>query len=122
MKEGAEAGELEGDEAFLRSSRGLLRFYGAVLQYHDLPAAWHYVACFGNTMPANVFTGTALVAFLETAGYTLHQRFRRQFVKLLEARSLPMTCPCRRPRARSCHFRSIDRHKTIAMGLPCHLV
>jgi hypothetical protein len=36
-------------------------------------------------VPANAITGTALVAFLETAGYALRGCFGRQFEKLLEA-------------------------------------
>ena len=86
IKEGPEEGALESEDAFIRNTRGLLRFYGAVLQYSDTQQAWRYVASFVNTMPANVYTGTALVAFLETAGFALGQRFGRQFQKLLQAR------------------------------------
>jgi hypothetical protein len=84
VKDGPEEGHMESEDVFVRQTRGLVRFYGAVLQYHDVPAAWHYIACFANTMPANIFTGTALVAFLETAGYALSVRYGRQFTKLLQ--------------------------------------
>jgi GLE1-like protein len=87
IKEGEQEGQLEGDDAFIKHTRGLLRFYGTVLQYQDLPQAWTFVASFVNQMPANVYTGTALVAFLETAGFALSQRCGRQFIKLLQVRA-----------------------------------
>ena len=87
VTEGEHAGKLESEDAFLKHTKGLLRFYGAVLQYHDPGQAWHYVACFANTQPPNAFTSTAIVAFLETAGFALSQRFRHQFSKLLRVRA-----------------------------------
>ena len=80
-----EGAQLEDTESFIHQTTGLLRFYGAVLQYYDLPHAWTFVASFANSIPANVVTGTALVAFLETAGYALQRQYGRQFSKMLRA-------------------------------------
>jgi hypothetical protein len=85
LEGGSGSTEYEDTETFLRGTRGLLRFYGSVLQYCDLQRAWAFVASFANSVPANVMTGTALVAFLETAGHALNCRFGRQFQKLLDA-------------------------------------
>lgn len=78
-------GQLEPMEVFLDRLKGTLRFYGALLQSRAeyLPRAWAFVASFLNHIHANRITATALLSFLETAGYAMFGAYRQQFVKLL---------------------------------------
>jgi GLE1-like protein len=121
IKEGDSAGQLEGAEAFIKQTRGLLRFYGAVLQYQDVPAAWTYVAFLANTLPANVYSGTALVAFLETAGHALSLRYGRQFHKVLQVRDshvLARCCTTSRPHSREARCAQADVLGRTAFAKP----
>lgn len=57
-----------------------------------MPLRWVSVVCTDmacacrllNGLPANRTTATALHAFLQTAGFRMHQVFKGQFVKMLQ--------------------------------------
>lgn len=44
---------------------------------------WSWTAALLNHLPANRGTATALDALLKMAGFSMHQRYRQQFAKLL---------------------------------------
>uniref|UniRef100_A0A1J3JYB8 mRNA export factor GLE1 n=1 Tax=Noccaea caerulescens TaxID=107243 RepID=A0A1J3JYB8_NOCCA len=72
-----------------------MRLYGALVQtdirdrngtninIHGVEHGWAWLARFLNKIAANRATATALIAFLQTAGFGLHQRYKSQFVKVL---------------------------------------
>ncbi|KAG7552927.1 GLE1-like [Arabidopsis thaliana x Arabidopsis arenosa] len=71
-----------------------MRLYGALVQtdirggnatnLHGIEHGWAWLARFFNNISAiNIATATALNAFLQTAGFGLHQRYKSQFVKVM---------------------------------------
>jgi len=68
---------------------GLMLLYGAIVQVddpnnpHGIDHGWTWLSRALNVMPADRITAKALICFLRSAGYTLHIRFRGQFIKLL---------------------------------------
>ncbi|CAH8273131.1 unnamed protein product [Arabidopsis lyrata] len=71
-----------------------MRLYGALVQtdirggnatnIHGIEHGWAWLARFFNNISAiNIATVTALNAFLQTAGFGLHQRYKSQFVKVM---------------------------------------
>lgn len=70
-----------------------MRLYGALVQndirggnvtnIHGLEQGWAWLARFLNKTSANRATATALNAFLQMAGFGLHQRYRSQFLKVV---------------------------------------
>ncbi|GLC49071.1 hypothetical protein PLESTB_000179300 [Pleodorina starrii] len=80
----------ESPEEYIRRVEGIMLLYGAIMQVdepnrHGVHHAWSYLARALNQLPADRFTAKALIAVLRVAGYSLHLRFRGQFVKLLSA-------------------------------------
>ncbi|XP_010476301.1 PREDICTED: protein GLE1 [Camelina sativa] len=80
-------------EAYERLS-SIMRLYGALVQtdirggnatnIHGIEHGWAWLARFLNKISANNrVTATALNAFLQTAGFGLHQRYKSQFVKVV---------------------------------------
>ncbi|XP_010494974.1 PREDICTED: protein GLE1 [Camelina sativa] len=80
-------------EAYERLS-SIMRLYGALVQtdirggnatnIHGIEHGWAWLARFLNNISANNrVTATALNAFLQTAGFGLHQRYKSQFVKVV---------------------------------------
>ncbi|XP_024009162.1 protein GLE1 [Eutrema salsugineum] len=72
----------------------VMRLYGALVQtdirggnatnIHGIEQGWAWLARFLNKISANNrVTATALNAFLQTAGFGLHQRYKSQFLKVL---------------------------------------
>ncbi|CAH2037994.1 unnamed protein product [Thlaspi arvense] len=72
----------------------IMRLYGALVQtdvrggnvtnIHGIEHGWAWFARFLNKISANNrVTATALNAFLQTAGFGLHQRYKSQFLKIL---------------------------------------
>ncbi|EOA39933.1 hypothetical protein CARUB_v10008625mg [Capsella rubella] len=72
----------------------IMRLYGALVQtdirggnatnIHGIEHGWAWLARFLNKISANNrVTATALNAFLQTAGFGLHQRYKSQFVKVV---------------------------------------
>ncbi|CAA7033835.1 unnamed protein product [Microthlaspi erraticum] len=68
----------------------VMRLYGALVQtdvgenIHGIDHGWAWLARFLNkTQPHNKATATALNAFLRSAGFGLHRRYRCQFLKLM---------------------------------------
>ncbi|KAL0884906.1 hypothetical protein Bca101_008888 [Brassica carinata] len=70
-----------------------MRLYGALVQndirggnvtnVHGIEQGWAWLARFLNKTSANRATATALNAFLQMAGFGLHQRYRSQFLKVV---------------------------------------
>ncbi|XP_018460868.2 mRNA export factor GLE1 [Raphanus sativus] len=70
-----------------------MRLYGALVQndirggnvtnIHGIEQGWAWLARFLNKTSANRATATALNAFLQMAGFGLHQRYRSQFLKVV---------------------------------------
>ncbi|CAA0197935.1 unnamed protein product [Arabidopsis thaliana] len=71
----------------------IMRLYGALVQtdirvgnatnVHGIEHGWAWLARFLNKIPANRATATALNSFLQTAGFGLHQRYKSQFLKVV---------------------------------------
>ncbi|KAF3496258.1 hypothetical protein DY000_02057768, partial [Brassica cretica] len=70
-----------------------MRLYGALVQndirggnvtnVHGIEQGWAWLARFLNKTSATRATATALNAFLQMAGFGLHQRYRSQFLKVV---------------------------------------
>ncbi|KAF8104564.1 hypothetical protein N665_0171s0067 [Sinapis alba] len=70
-----------------------MRLYGALVQndirggnvtnIHGIEQGWAWLARFLNKTSANRATATALNAFLQMAGFGLHQRYKTQFLKVV---------------------------------------
>ncbi|CAN6980659.1 unnamed protein product [Brassica rapa subsp. trilocularis] len=68
-----------------------MRLYGALVQndirgvtnIHGIDQGWAWLARFLNKTSATRATATALNAFLQMAGFGLHQRYRSQFLKVV---------------------------------------
>lgn len=56
---------------------------GTMRIYFSLDRLWIWSARLLNELPFNSYAATALAAIWRTAGYKLHQRFGRQFTKLM---------------------------------------
>lgn len=86
-----EDGVLESEEKYVKRVDSCMRLYGALVQTedggvqnkHGLTEGWAWLARFLNALPANLYTGVALLAFLEMAGFALYRRYKAQFKKLL---------------------------------------
>lgn len=86
-----EDGNLESNDTYLPRLTSLMKLYGALIQTevngirnpHGIEEGWKWLARFLNALPANMYTGVALEAFLEVAGFALYRRYKNQFMKLL---------------------------------------
>ncbi|XP_074297369.1 mRNA export factor GLE1-like [Silene latifolia] len=80
-------GKLETMDEYLERLESWMKLYGAFIQTegHGLEYGWTWLARFLNTLPVNVFTASALTAFLEMAGFALHEKYKDQFRKVLTA-------------------------------------
>jgi len=79
----------ESEDAFLQRVEGIMTLYGALVQVDEpqnpfgLDEGWRWLARFLNTLPASRASAKALISFLRPAGYSMHLRFRGQFIKAL---------------------------------------
>lgn len=80
-------------ETFRDRISAYMKLYGALVQtesfegyqnLHGLAEGWEWLSRFLNALPANLYTATALQAFLQMAGFALYRRFKSQFAKLLQ--------------------------------------
>ncbi|KAF9603086.1 hypothetical protein IFM89_033811, partial [Coptis chinensis] len=86
-----EDGNIETIDQYLGRVESYMKLYGALVQTeiagvqnrHGLDKGWAWLARFLNTLPANIYTAVALVAFLNMAGFALFQKYRTQFRKIL---------------------------------------
>ncbi|XP_074318897.1 mRNA export factor GLE1-like [Silene latifolia] len=80
-------GKLETMDKYLERLESWMKLYGALIQTegHRLEYGWTWLARFLNTLPVNVFTASALTAFLEMAGFALDEKYKDQFRKVLTA-------------------------------------
>ncbi|KAK2636620.1 hypothetical protein Ddye_031412 [Dipteronia dyeriana] len=86
-----EDGKIESHKDYLRRLESYMRLYAALVQTeipglqnaHGLKEGWAWLARFLNALPANMYTATALNAFLQMAGYALYRKFKSQFGKML---------------------------------------
>lgn len=87
-------GVLEQSNKFLKRMSGFVRLYAAILQSplpqgispphpHGLENGWTWLARILNTDPLPDVTATVLFHFLEVCGHGLHQRYGKQFQKLI---------------------------------------
>ncbi|XP_061752112.1 mRNA export factor GLE1 isoform X2 [Nerophis ophidion] len=86
---------VEGQDSFLKSMSGMIRFYAAVIQLrwpfdykqgaspHGLNHGWHWLAQMLNMEPIADITATLLFDFLEVCGHALLKTYQGQFWKLL---------------------------------------
>ncbi|XP_045816319.1 mRNA export factor GLE1-like [Trifolium pratense] len=85
--------KLEGTEDYLKRLESYMKLYGALVQteipniqnLHGLQEGWAWLARFLNYMPANLYTAVSLDTFLQMAGFALFQRYKSQFLKMLNA-------------------------------------
>ncbi|XP_025406352.1 nucleoporin GLE1-like [Sipha flava] len=85
-------GNVESDEKYLRRMTGIVRLYAAIIitssKYDQsvigLSQAWIFVAGTLNQNPVANITATILVEFLNIVGFSMHQSYGKQFIKLLE--------------------------------------
>lgn len=86
------SGNVESHDKYLRRMTGIVRLYAALIAVsskHDKPViglsqAWIFVAGTLNQNPVADITATMLVEFLSNVGFTMHQAYGRQFIKLLQ--------------------------------------
>lgn len=86
-----EDGNVESTSSFLERTGSYMKLYGALLQtevegvpnIHGLKEGWSWLARFLNALPANLYTATALEAFLEMTGFALFRKYKSQFKKIL---------------------------------------
>ncbi|RAL38792.1 hypothetical protein DM860_013473 [Cuscuta australis] len=86
-----EDGKFESDNSYLSRLHAYMKLYGAIVQtevegfqnLHGHQEGWAWLARFLNTIPANLYTAAALIAFLEAAGFVLYRKYKRHFEKLL---------------------------------------
>eukprot|EP00798_Chlamydomonas_sp_ICE-L_P006572 gene6572-3224_t len=82
--------KFESTDDLCRRIEGMMLLYGAVVQVeepnhpHGLGNGWQWLAWLLNAMPADRISAKALICFLRTAGYTMHAKYRGQFIKLLK--------------------------------------
>jgi len=57
----------------------------ALRLHHGLAGAWTFVARLLNHVPASRAAAAALMAFLNTAGYSMNRKYGAQFVKMLHS-------------------------------------
>ncbi|XP_022151744.1 protein GLE1 isoform X2 [Momordica charantia] len=84
-------GKMENIKDYLKRLEPYMKLYGALIQtevagvrnLHGLEEGWAWLARFLNTVPPNIYTATALNAFLQTAGFALFRKYKSQFRKLL---------------------------------------
>ncbi|KAF5746534.1 nucleoporin GLE1-like isoform X2 [Tripterygium wilfordii] len=84
-------GKIESSKDYLRRLESYMKLYGALVQTevegvqnpHGIKEGWAWLARFLNCLPANMYTGVALNAFLQTAGFSLFRNYKSQFRKLL---------------------------------------
>ncbi|XP_061881102.1 mRNA export factor GLE1-like isoform X2 [Entelurus aequoreus] len=86
---------VEGQDSFLKSMSGMIRFYAAVIQLrwpfdskqgsspHGLNHGWHWLAQMLNMEPIADITATLLLDFLEVCGHALLKTYQGQFWKLI---------------------------------------
>ncbi|GAB2214327.1 hypothetical protein Droror1_Dr00018670 [Drosera rotundifolia] len=87
-----EDGKMEETDRYLARLESCMKFYGALIQtqvqgmrnMHGLEEGWVWLARFLNVIPANRNTAVALAAFLSTAGFALHTKYKSHFRKLLD--------------------------------------
>ncbi|KAL5824978.1 hypothetical protein ACOSQ3_021041 [Xanthoceras sorbifolium] len=87
-----EDGKIESHKDYLRRLDSYMRLYAALVQTeipgvqnaHGLKEGWAWLARFLNALPANMYTATALNAFLQMAGYALYRKYKSQFGKMLK--------------------------------------
>lgn len=86
------SGNVELDAKYLKRMTGIVRLYAALIvtsSKYNLPViglsqAWIFVAGTLNQNPAVDITATILVEFLNIVGFTMHQAYGKQFIKLLQ--------------------------------------
>ncbi|XP_077212382.1 nucleoporin GLE1-like protein isoform X2 [Tasmannia lanceolata] len=84
-------GKIEPTDSYLERVRSYMTLYAAIVQteipgirnLHGLKEAWAWLARFLNALPANLYTAVALLSFLKISGYTLLQKYKSQFRKIL---------------------------------------
>ncbi|KAG4995532.1 hypothetical protein JHK86_032359 [Glycine max] len=84
-------GKMESTEDYLKRLESYMKMYGALVQteitncqnFHGLKEGWAWLARFLNTHPANQYTAVSLNAFLQMAGFALYNRYKSQFLKML---------------------------------------
>jgi nucleoporin GLE1 len=78
----------ETEESYHERMAGIISLYAAFLQSphpqhpHGIKFAWQWLATILNRPPRRI-TPVILIAFLQIAGYTLWNSYRRQFAKIL---------------------------------------
>jgi len=86
---------VEEKEKFLEKMSGAVTLYAAIIQSppphvtkphpHGLDHGWVWLARLINLQPIPDVTATVLEAFLKVAAYSLHQKYKGQFIKLLDS-------------------------------------
>ncbi|XP_022957181.1 protein GLE1 isoform X1 [Cucurbita moschata] len=84
-------GKMESVKDYLKRLEAYMKLYGALVQtevpgarnIHGLEEGWAWLARFLNAVPPNIYTATALYAFLQVAGFALFRKYKSQFRKLL---------------------------------------
>nr|GMD40341.1 protein GLE1 isoform X2 [Ipomoea batatas] len=84
-------GKIETVDSYLNRLCAYMKLYGALVQtevegfqnLHGHREGWAWLARFLNAVPANLYTATALQAFLEMAGFVLYRKYKYHFEKLL---------------------------------------
>ncbi|KAI4385162.1 hypothetical protein MLD38_003220 [Melastoma candidum] len=87
-----DGGKIEKEQDFMKGIESYMKLYGAIVQTeveghynsHGLAEGWSWLARFLNALPANKYTTIALNAFLQTAGFALHRKYKSQFRKMLK--------------------------------------
>ncbi|CAI9300049.1 unnamed protein product [Lactuca saligna] len=86
-----EDGKLESTDTYVGRLTQHMKLYAALIQtevdgfrnLHGIEEGWKWLARFLNALPANIYTGVALQAFIELAGFGMYKRYKNQFKKLL---------------------------------------
>ena len=69
------------DDTTMETVRGLMSFFAALIMEEDY--AWTWLASFLNMCKVSPLSATVLLAFLQVAGPSMHQRFGQGFVQIL---------------------------------------
>lgn len=85
-------GNVETHEKYLKRMTGIIRLYAAIIitssKYNQsvlgLSQAWIFVAGTLNQNPIADITATMLVEFLNITGFSMHQMYGKQYIKLLQ--------------------------------------
>mmetsp|Transcript_26412 Transcript_26412/g.86639 ORF Transcript_26412/g.86639 Transcript_26412/m.86639 type:complete len:341 (-) Transcript_26412:64-1086(-) len=86
-----DSGALEPRQTFLNRVTGTVVFLAAIMQVdnpnnpHGIDQAWLWLSFFLNRLPATLETASALLGFLQVAGFRMCQVYKGQFFKLLRA-------------------------------------